>query len=154
MFPPSPQWAQHQSSQTNPVGHIKPWMSPRTKAFGGLRHASRASMEMVCTPRPQWPNQLWEDFLLPSLPFLFSSCSDHAGVQQRRGGREKAHAFTSASHAHKEKNEIAQTCTHAYTNVWPHACTHIHTPLVRGLTMGMCEKTRITDWFPGLRTCS
>lgn len=49
----------------------------------------------------------------PLAPLLFQLCSDLAEAERRRDGREKAHAFTSASHAHKEKNQIAQTCTHA-----------------------------------------
>lgn len=129
--------------QPSPAGHIKLWISSLPKASGGFSHASRASMGIVFLP-PQWPNQLWGHFLLLSCPFYSRPCSDLAGAAQGRDGREKAHAFTSASHAHKERNQIAQTCTHAHMHVWAHACslTDTHTPhlIQRGITMRMCER--------------
>lgn len=110
------------------------------KASGGFSRASGASMGIVFLP-PQWPNRrcvcAWRGKeggkeragvrvvvvgggVLSSYPapFLLSPCSALAGAAQGRDRREKAHAFTSASHAHKEKkNQIAQTCTHAHTHV-------------------------------------
>lgn len=86
------------------------------KASGGFSHASRASMGIVFLP-PQWPNQLWGHSLLLSWPFYSRPAQTLLGLNRGGTGREKAHAFTSASHAYKEKNQIAQTCTHAHTHL-------------------------------------
>ncbi len=67
----------------------------------------------------------------PLTPLLFSPCSDLAGAEQRRDGREKAHAFTSASHAYKEEKSNysdMHACAHACISACLHtAHTHIHT---------------------------
>lgn len=59
----------------------------------------------------------------PLLPLLFSTRSDLAGAEQRRDGREKAHAFTSASHTHKERKK--SNCSDARARARFHTDTYI-----------------------------
>lgn len=97
---------------------------------------------------------MWGGCFLSSYPapFLFPPCSGLAGAAQGRDGREKAHAFTSASHAHKEggKKKIkllrhARMRTRAYERMLARSLAP--RLIQRGITMGMCEKT---EW---LRSC-
>lgn len=121
-----------------PAGHIKPWISPLPKASGGFNRASTASMGIVF-PLLTMAKSTVGALSPPLLPLLFSTRSDLAGAEQRRDGREKAHAFTSASHTHKEKkNQIAQTRVHAHTFTLTH--TYARHLIQRGTTMRMCEK--------------
>lgn len=108
--------------QPSPPGYNKPWISSHPKASGGFSHASRASMGIVFLP-PQWPNQLWEHFLLLLRPFYSRPAQTLPGLN-RGGTGEKRHMPSRPLHTHyKEKNLITQTCTHAHMHIWAHACT-------------------------------
>lgn len=93
----------------------------------------------------QWPNQLWEHFLLLSCPLLFSPRSDLAGAEQRREGERKGTClhvrFTHTQRGGKKKIKLLR---HARMRTRTHACTPTHACarhlIQRGTTMGTCEK--------------
>lgn len=134
--------------QISPLGHTKPWMSSLPKASGGLSRASRASMEIVFLPLTIVKSTV--GVLSPPLaPLLFRLCSDLAEAERRRDGREKAHAFTSASHAHKEKKS---NCSDMHTCAYERTLAHdarSRTPRLmakRGNNENMWKKTEIPEY--------
>lgn len=136
--------------QPSPPGHIKPWISSLPKASGGFSHASRASMGIVFLP-PQWPNQLWEHFLLLLRPFYSRPAQTLPGLN-RGGTGEKRHMPSRPLRTHTKgkikllRHARMRTCT--YDRMLAHS-THSHTPhlIPRGITMRMSEKKENRrDW--------
>lgn len=109
--------------QPSPPGHIKPWISPLPKASGGFSHASRASMGIVFLP-PQWPNQLWEHFLLLSRPFYSRPAQTLPGLNRVGQERKGTCLHVRFTHIQREKSNCSDmhACAHAHMS----AC--LHTP--------------------------
>lgn len=114
-----------------PAGRIKLGISPLPKASGGFNHASTASMGIVFLLLTMAKSTVGA-LSPPLLPLLFSPRSDLAGAERRRDVREKAHAFTFASHTYKEKKKSncsdMHACAHAHTRMPAHR--HIHTHVI------------------------
>ena len=129
-IPTTPTMAWTPISAPIPAGQIKLWISPLPKASGGFHHGSTASMGIVFLLLTMAKSTVGA-LSPPLLPLLFSPCSDLAGAEQRRDAREKAHAFTSASHTYKEKKSNCSdmhACAHAHTRMPAHR--HIHTHVI------------------------
>ena len=126
--------------QPGPQGHNKLWISFLPKASVGFSHASTASMGIVFLP-PQWPNQLWEHFLLLLRSFYSHPAQTLPGLN-RGGWGEKRHMPSRPLRMHtKRKIKLLRHARmRTRTNERMTAFnTHSHTPH-RGNKRNMWQK--------------